>query len=93
MTSFANKSFTVAVGSQAYRDNFDSIFKKSVVSQYLSCVDRLRQLREGSETDWEAQETLVLETMESLCRMATPAEAAEIEAIDHNRAFPGWKRP
>lgn len=69
MTKFTNKSFSVVMGgSQAYRDNYDSIFKKKEpelrgfdidASRYLNDgmpserIERIRRAREDADRAWD----------------------------------------
>lgn len=83
MTAYSNKSFTVAVGSKAYRDNFDSIFRKpSKVEEYLGLRAALRAVRQENERDSDAREEIILDAMDGIWGDMTDEEKDQIERAD-----------
>lgn len=71
-------TFTVAAApSQQYRDNYDWTFRK--VEVYGKLAAELRQVRGLAERDWEARETVLIETMLDLWHTMTPEQQQDCE--------------
>lgn len=56
MTKFAQSSFSVAVGSKAYRDNYDRIFRKEPVPDVLASLsqEEYDKLKPPTEAEFQA---------------------------------------
>lgn len=80
MTEFSNKSFSVAVGSQSYRDNYDATFRKpGKVEEYLGFRAALHAVRQEGAGDVDAREEIILDAMDGLWYEMTESEKEQVK--------------